>query len=76
MPQVTMPDGTTVDMPDQITPEQGRRLRELVESQKNDGFRTLPGAQLPTKPAVTPDTTHERDRPPHAPHTKIGRAHV
>lgn len=34
MPRVTMPDGTDVDMPDDLSPEQGKRLRALIESQK------------------------------------------
>lgn len=32
MPQVTMPDGTLVDMPDQLPPELGTRLRSFNDS--------------------------------------------
>lgn len=34
MPNVQMPDGTIVEMPDQITPEQGTRLRSYLDNYK------------------------------------------
>jgi hypothetical protein len=34
MPQVTMPDGAVVDMPDQLTPELGSRLRAFQTGKK------------------------------------------
>lgn len=42
MPVVTMPDGTLVNMPDQLDPETGKRLRAYLDSQNKPAAPTPP----------------------------------
>jgi hypothetical protein len=62
MPQVTMPDGAVVEMPDQIDPALGARLRALQQSQAQaapgmtEMNSVVPSADAPTAPvAQTPE---------------------
>lgn len=57
MPLVKMPDGTEVDMPETLTPEQMQRFRAVIAAQHaNVGTKDIPDSQPQPKPKEEPST--------------------